>query len=1180
MRSLILVLFILASHTLVWGQLKTPLSNAVLLNDLQGNGQDILNLGTVSLGSGPQGTRRIHLVPNGSPTTPADGIGFGNDVTLYRSSNGTLTLNGNLVINGTLNTNSGDEANLQSLKQVPPLLNNFIVGTGTGWVGKNPAQTRAALGLTPLATANLVTSAYIEDGTIVNADLAPGVALANLTGGTGTLNLSGYSITYPENPVFNGVVSVANDIVFEGSVVDNFETTLTVQNPTADRTITLPDASGTVALVGDLVSGYQPLDSDLTAIAALPTTSYGRNLLTLSDAAALRSNAGLVIGTNVQAWDSDLDAIAALSTTNYGRGLLTLSDAAALRSNAGLVIGTNVQAWDSDLDVWATKTPPTGDVVGATDTQTLTNKTIINPTINGATLNNGTITGVSINGGSVVNSDIVYPKIVLDPKSSSFTAEFYKYYATTGTVTVTDPASPTAGHYYFVLVQSGTATIGGTVFGASRIPIYRYYNGSSWVTLPISVNWSELTNIPANINTWATKTPPSGDVVGTTDTQTLTNKTITNPTINGATVNSSTLQNPTINSATLNNGTINAVGVNNSSVINPDIFYPKIVLDPKSSSFTAEFYKYYATTGTVTVTDPASPTAGHYYVVLVQSGTATIGGTPYSPSSVPIYRYYNGSSWVTLPIPSGGAADWASITNIPANITTWATKTPPSGNAVGTTDTQTLTNKTLTAPVINSPKIQFDPKSSNFTAETFGHYAASGNLTVSDPPSPVTGHYYVVLVQAGTTTIGGTPYSPSSVPIYRYYNGSSWSTLPIPSGGAADWASITNIPANITTWATKTPPTGDVVGITDTQTLTNKTLTAPVINSPKIQFDPKSANFTAEIFGHYAASGNLTVSDPASPTAGHYYVVLVQSGNATIGGTPYSPSSVPICRYYNGSSWLTLPSANILPGSIGTTELANNAVTQPKIADGAVTQTKLDSSLLSYLLSRANHTGSQLASTISDFATAALNAVTWNTLTGKPSTFPPSSHTHPVSELTQSGAATGNVLRWNGSAWAPAAPSTNLQVVVLKDIKPQNTEGQLLTTDAWNTRHINTEEADTANICTLSNNQFTLPAGTYQISATITAGRDSTAKSAFRLRNVSDSTDVLFANSVSHNLTGTAHVMTSLAGVFTINSSKTFEIQQYPKLVLPSYNQYRGGYPAEVPGVSECYLTAIIIRLQ
>lgn len=34
------------------------------------------------------------------------------------------------------------------------------------------------------------------------------------------------------------------------------------------------------------LSGYQPVDSDLTAIAALTTTAYGRSLLTLADAAA------------------------------------------------------------------------------------------------------------------------------------------------------------------------------------------------------------------------------------------------------------------------------------------------------------------------------------------------------------------------------------------------------------------------------------------------------------------------------------------------------------------------------------------------------------------------------------------------------------------------------------------------------------------------------------------------------------------------------------------------------------------------------------------------------------------------------------------------------------------------------------------------------------------------------
>lgn len=44
---------------------------------------------------------------------------------------------------------------------------------------------------------------------------------------------------------------------------------------------------------------FQPVDSDLTAIAALSTTSFGRSLLVLADAAALRSGAGLVLGTDI-----------------------------------------------------------------------------------------------------------------------------------------------------------------------------------------------------------------------------------------------------------------------------------------------------------------------------------------------------------------------------------------------------------------------------------------------------------------------------------------------------------------------------------------------------------------------------------------------------------------------------------------------------------------------------------------------------------------------------------------------------------------------------------------------------------------------------------------------------------------------------------------------------------------
>lgn len=46
--------------------------------------------------------------------------------------------------------------------------------------------------------------------------------------------------------------TASNGIVYEGTTVDNFETTIKAINPTADRTINFPDASGTVALVGTI----------------------------------------------------------------------------------------------------------------------------------------------------------------------------------------------------------------------------------------------------------------------------------------------------------------------------------------------------------------------------------------------------------------------------------------------------------------------------------------------------------------------------------------------------------------------------------------------------------------------------------------------------------------------------------------------------------------------------------------------------------------------------------------------------------------------------------------------------------------------------------------------------------------------------------------------------------------
>ena len=127
-----------------------------------------------------------------------------------------------------------------------------IVAGGTGATSKAAAQTN--LDILP-TTGGTVTGALLIgtagslafEGATAN-DYETTIAVTDPTAdrtitipdASGTMLVSGADVTIEAGKV----------VIFEGATADAYETTLTVADPTADRTITLPDISGTVITSG------------------------------------------------------------------------------------------------------------------------------------------------------------------------------------------------------------------------------------------------------------------------------------------------------------------------------------------------------------------------------------------------------------------------------------------------------------------------------------------------------------------------------------------------------------------------------------------------------------------------------------------------------------------------------------------------------------------------------------------------------------------------------------------------------------------------------------------------------------------------------------------------------------------------------------------------------------------
>jgi len=196
---------------------------------------------------------------------------------------------------------------------------------------------------------------------------------------TGTLLVPNLQVAGTTTTVDTVTMNAANAIVFEGATADDFETTLTITDPTADRTITLPDVTGTVALTS----------SDITGNAATATAlETARTIGGVSFDGTANINLPGVNTSGTQDTSGNADTATALETA---------------RTIAG-------QSFDgtANITIASTDLSNTSAIALLTASQTLTNKTISGSSNTLSNIANSSLanSGITITG-SDASSDAV-----------------------------------------------------------------------------------------------------------------------------------------------------------------------------------------------------------------------------------------------------------------------------------------------------------------------------------------------------------------------------------------------------------------------------------------------------------------------------------------------------------------------------------------------------------------------------------------------------------------------------------------------------------------------------------------------------------------------------------------------------------------------------------------------------
>ena len=245
------------------------------------------------------------------------------------------------------------------------------------------------------------------------APAVAGTSTITLPGATGTLatiagteTLTNKTLT---SPTISGLYLSDGSIIFEGATADAFETTLSVTDPTVDRTITIPDITGTLVTTGDTGSVTNAMLNGsiaLTKLSSDTSTALGVGTLELghaSDTTLSRSSAGVLAVEGV--------VVPTISSTS------TLTNKSLSDSTTFFIDETDgtkkmqFQLSGIGTGVTRTLTVPNNDgtIITTGDTSTVTNTMLAGSIANGKLANSSiTINGniISLGGTATITANI------------------------------------------------------------------------------------------------------------------------------------------------------------------------------------------------------------------------------------------------------------------------------------------------------------------------------------------------------------------------------------------------------------------------------------------------------------------------------------------------------------------------------------------------------------------------------------------------------------------------------------------------------------------------------------------------------------------------------------------------------------------------------------------------------